>query len=203
MLSGVTVVRAWLLLSTVTFWSSWLSSGVVGGMVVFLSVLLLWYRWSPQPRRVSSITPTKHQQNCTSESSTKSLINLERKVSSMSFTLAKFKCLRIHNSIAQKHSKALSLIDRSPPLSNDSVHCCELCARDSAEEWVNIFSTSITSLSSGRFKFFFTILITYPPMYLTTFSSSNVSPALLCVLVTCLIANFLLMIVSNSSCVMC
>ena len=57
MLSGVTVVRAWLLLSTVTFWSSWLSSGVVGGMVVFLSVLLFWYRWSPQPRRVSAIRP--------------------------------------------------------------------------------------------------------------------------------------------------
>ena len=28
-----------------------------GGMVVFLSVLLLWYRWSPQPRRVSAIRP--------------------------------------------------------------------------------------------------------------------------------------------------
>ena len=32
-------------------------SGGGEGMVVFLPVLLLWYRWSPQPRRVSAICP--------------------------------------------------------------------------------------------------------------------------------------------------
>ena len=32
-------------------------SGGGGGMVVFLPLLLLWYRWSPQPRRVSAIRP--------------------------------------------------------------------------------------------------------------------------------------------------